>query len=37
MKGWRDASYARDRVIHAAKMFEEGKPKANTLKRKVAV
>ena len=38
MKGWRDASYARDQVIRAAKMFEDAKPtKPNSLKRKVAV
>jgi hypothetical protein len=37
MKGWRDASYARDRVLRAAKMFEDGKVKASGMKRKVAV
>ena len=37
MKGWRDASYARDRVLRAAKMFEEGKVKPSGMKRKVAV
>jgi inorganic pyrophosphatase len=25
IKGWHDAAYARDRVIRAAKFFEEGK------------
>jgi inorganic pyrophosphatase len=27
MKGWRDAAYARDRVLVAAKQFEDGKLK----------
>jgi inorganic pyrophosphatase len=37
MKGWRDASYARDRVSRAAKMFEDAKTKSQGMKRKVAV
>jgi hypothetical protein len=37
MKGWRDASYARDRVTRAAKMFEDGKAKPTSARRKVAV
>jgi sRNA-binding protein len=27
MKGWRDAAYARDRVLYAIKQFKEGKAK----------
>jgi inorganic pyrophosphatase len=27
IKGWHDAAYARDQVIHAAKQFEENKVK----------
>jgi inorganic pyrophosphatase len=25
VKGWHDAAYARDQVVHAAKQFEENK------------
>jgi inorganic pyrophosphatase len=25
IKGWRDAAYARDRVVHSAKQFQENK------------
>ena len=28
MKGWRDAAYARDRVVHAIKQFKDGKGEA---------
>ncbi|MGB6194479.1 MAG: inorganic diphosphatase, partial [Terracidiphilus sp.] len=28
VKGWHDASYARDRVVRAVKMFEENKHKS---------
>jgi inorganic pyrophosphatase len=34
MKGWRDAAYARDRVVRAAKLFEEGKTKSHGAKKK---
>jgi hypothetical protein len=27
MKGWRDAAYARDRVIYAMNKFKDGKAK----------
>ena len=42
IKGWHDAAYARDRVVRAAKLFEEAhksdepKLKAVALKQKVA-
>jgi inorganic pyrophosphatase len=37
MKGWRDASYARDRVMHTIKQFELSKTKHHEGKKKVAV
>jgi inorganic pyrophosphatase len=37
MKGWRDASYARDRVMHTIKQFELSKGKHHEAKKKVAV
>jgi inorganic pyrophosphatase len=37
MKGWRDASYARDRVAIAARQFLDGKAKPAGAKKKVAV
>jgi inorganic pyrophosphatase len=37
MKGWRDASYARDRVLHTIKQFAESKAKHNEGKKKAAV
>jgi inorganic pyrophosphatase len=37
MKGWRDAAYARDRVMHAIKQFQESKAKQHEGKKKVAV
>ena len=27
IKGWRDAAYARDQVVHSAKQFQENKAK----------
>jgi inorganic pyrophosphatase len=37
MRGWRDAAYARDRVVHAIKQFKDGKAKQPESKKKVAV
>jgi inorganic pyrophosphatase len=37
MKGWRDAAFARDRVTHAIKQFNDTKAKHHEAKRKVAV
>jgi inorganic pyrophosphatase len=37
MKGWRDAAYARDRVMHTIKQFELSKAKHHEAKKKVAV
>jgi inorganic pyrophosphatase len=37
MKGWRDAAYARDRVVIAAKQFQAGKTKHHRAKKKAAV
>jgi inorganic pyrophosphatase len=37
MKGWRDAAYARDRVIYAMNKFKEGKQKHHEGKKKAAV
>jgi inorganic pyrophosphatase len=37
IKGWHDAAYARDRVVIAAKQFEEGKKKQAGTKKKSAV
>src|SRR6266404_6936710 len=34
VKGWRDASYARDRVLRAAKLFTDGKPKPIEMKKR---
>jgi inorganic pyrophosphatase len=36
MKGWRDAAYARDRVVIAAKQFRDGKAKHHGAKKKVS-
>ena len=36
IKGWHDAAYARDRVLRATKLFEEGKAKPVALRQKVA-
>jgi inorganic pyrophosphatase len=37
MKGWRDAAYARDRVVYAINKFKESKAKSHEGKKKVAV
>jgi inorganic pyrophosphatase len=37
MKGWRDAAYARDRVVIAAKQFRDAKTKHHVNKKKAAV
>ena len=37
IKGWHDAAYARDRVLRAIKLFQEGKTKHPEGKKKVAV
>jgi inorganic pyrophosphatase len=37
MKGWRDAAYARDRVVIASKQFQAGRTKSHGAKRKSAV
>jgi inorganic pyrophosphatase len=36
IKAWHDAAYARDRVIRAAKLFEDGKPKPIAVKQRIA-
>jgi inorganic pyrophosphatase len=36
IKGWHDAAYARDRVVRAAKLFTDGKPKPIAMKQRVA-
>jgi inorganic pyrophosphatase len=36
VKGWHDASYARDRVVRAIKMFDEAKAKHHEPKKKAA-
>jgi inorganic pyrophosphatase len=36
IKGWHDAAYARDRVLYAAKQFEDGKHKPASGKQKAA-
>ena len=37
VKGWRDASYARDRVARAIRMFTDSKAKEQQPKKEVAV
>jgi inorganic pyrophosphatase len=37
MRGWRDAAFARDRVMHTIKQFELSKAKPHEGKKKVAV
>jgi inorganic pyrophosphatase len=36
IKGWHDAAYARDQVIHCAKQFQDNKAKQAQMKQKAS-